>query len=79
MKWKKILCVVVAVFLVMAKPAYAFVEWAKAMLFFNIYQSIVELDRCYNIDDELTLCYTNTDDKYIILKMGIYGEVIELP
>lgn len=38
----------------------------------------VMMENCYIIDEEITLCLTNTGVKYLIIKVGAYGEVITI-
>ena len=77
--YKKAVCVALLAFLLMPAIAHATLSWAYGYLFFSIvpfYET--EVTRCYRLDEEMLLCYYNTDDKYIVLKIGDYGEIIEI-
>lgn len=39
---------------------------------------VTETDYCIKLDEELQLCFTNINTKYVIVNMGTYGEAVNV-
>lgn len=81
MKFRVMVVTALLTFLFFSQSTLGVIEWARSYLRFTIVNPawyMGEMDRCFDLDEEISLCFTDTGTKYLILWVGEYGEVFEI-